>query len=90
MAQYRRESLSTSHRARIALLEEQLSQATNEKIQKMRQSQIATAEADYARRIQELEIDQYFAPQNELNQLRKEGLIVRTKRQACFLPATPY
>ena len=56
MAQYRRESLSTSHRARIALLEEQLSQATNEKIQKMRQSQIANAEADYARRIQELEI----------------------------------
>ena len=53
---YRRESLSTSHRARIALLEEQLSQATNEKIQKMRRSQIAAAEADYARRIQELDI----------------------------------
>jgi hypothetical protein len=45
-----------SHRARIALLEEQLSQATNEKIQKMRRSQIAAAEADYARRIQELDI----------------------------------
>ena len=56
MAEYRRESLSTSHRARIALLEEQLNQATNEKIQKMRQSQIATAEADYARRIQDLDI----------------------------------
>jgi O-succinylbenzoate synthase len=55
-AEYRRESLSTSHRARIALLEEQLSQATNEKIQKMRRSQIAAAEADYARRIQELDI----------------------------------
>ena len=38
------------------LLEEQLSQATNEKIQKMRRSQIAAAEADYARRIQELDI----------------------------------
>lgn len=53
---YRRESLSTSHRARIALLEEQLKQATNEKIQKMRQSQIDTANADYARHIQELAI----------------------------------
>ena len=56
LAEYRRESLSTSHRARIALLEEQLKQATNDKIQKMRQSQIAAAEADYARRIQELDI----------------------------------
>jgi len=56
LAEYRRESLTTSHRARIALLEEQLEQATNEKIQKMRRSQIAAAEADYARRIQELDI----------------------------------
>jgi len=56
LAEYRRESLSTSHRARIALLEEQLKQAGNEKIQKMRQSQIATAEADYTRRIQDLDI----------------------------------
>lgn len=55
-AEFRRESLSTSHRARIALLEEQLSQATDEKIQKMRRSQIADAETDYARRIQELDI----------------------------------
>jgi hypothetical protein len=50
LAAYRRESLTTSHRARIALLNEQLQQASNEKIQKMRQSQIAAAEADYARR----------------------------------------
>jgi len=56
LVEYRRESLSTSHRARIALLEEQLNQATNEKIQRMRQSQIAEAEIDYARRVQELEI----------------------------------
>jgi len=56
LAEYRRESLATSHRARIALLEEQLRQAGNEKIQKMRQSQIVTAEADYARRIQDIEI----------------------------------
>jgi ATP-dependent helicase HepA len=56
LAEYRRESLSTSHRARITLLEEQLSHANNEKIEKMRRSQIANAEADYARRIQELDI----------------------------------
>jgi len=56
LAEYRRESLSTSHRARMALLDEQLTQATNEKIQKMRQSQIGTAEADFARHIQELDI----------------------------------
>ncbi len=56
LAEYRRESLTTSHRARISLLEEQLSQASNEKIQKMRRSQIAAAEADYAHRIQELDI----------------------------------
>lgn len=56
LAQYRRESLGTSHRARISLLEEQLRQASNEKIQKMRQSQIAAAEADYIRRIQDLDI----------------------------------
>ncbi len=56
LAEFRRESLTTSHRARIALLEEQLKQASNEKIQKMRQSQISAAEADYARRIQDLDI----------------------------------
>jgi hypothetical protein len=56
LAEYRRESLATSHRARISLLEEQLKQADNEKIQRMRQSQIAAAEADYARHIQDLDI----------------------------------
>lgn len=56
LVEYRRESLKTSHNARIALLKEQLEQATNEKIQKMRRSQIAAAAADYGRRIQELDI----------------------------------
>ena len=56
LAEYRRESLATSHRARISLLEEQLKQASDEKIQKMRQSQIAAAEADYARHVQDLDI----------------------------------
>jgi hypothetical protein len=56
LAEYRRESLTASHRARIALLNEQFEQATNERIQKMRRSQIASAEADYSKRIQELDI----------------------------------
>ncbi len=56
LAEFRRESLATSHRARITLLEEQFQQAGNEKIQRMRQAQIEAAEADYARRIQEIEI----------------------------------
>ena len=55
LAAYRRESLTTSHRARIALLEEQRGQASDEKIRRMRQSQINSAEADYARHIQELD-----------------------------------
>ncbi len=55
LAAYRRESLSTSHRARIALLEEQLEQAGDERLQRMRRSQITAAEADYARRMEELE-----------------------------------
>ena len=55
LAAYRRESLSTSHKARIALLEEQLEQATDENIQRMRQSQIEAAEADFKRRTQELD-----------------------------------
>jgi len=56
LAQYRRESLTTSHRARISLLEEQLGQASDDKIRRMRRAQIAAAEADYARRIQGLDI----------------------------------
>lgn len=55
MIEYRRESLITSHRARIKLLEEQLNQTNNTNIHKMRRSQIAAAEADYSRRIQELD-----------------------------------
>ena len=55
LAAYQRESLSTSHRARLALLQEQLEQADNENIQRMRRSQIASAEADYERRTRELE-----------------------------------
>ena len=55
LVRFRRESLSTSHRARMALLNEQLRQTEDAKIRRMRQSQIAAAEADYARRTKDLD-----------------------------------
>ena len=54
LAEFRRESLSTSHQARIGLLHEQLDHAENENIKRMRLSQIGSAKADYARRVREL------------------------------------
>ena len=56
IARYRRESLATSHQALKSLLEEQLQQATDDRITRMRESQIITAEADYSRRLQDLDI----------------------------------
>ena len=55
LADYRKQSLSTSHQKRIALLEERIAQATDPNIQRMRRSQLAKAEADYRRRIQEFD-----------------------------------
>ena len=55
LGRFRRESLFTSHRARMALLNEQLGQTDDTKIRRMRESQIATAEADYARRTEDLD-----------------------------------
>ena len=55
MADYRRESLATSHRARIALLEDQIEKNPSEKIRKMRDSEKATAERDYQNRIKDLD-----------------------------------
>jgi len=53
-AKYMLESLAISHKARIALLQEQLRQATNDKIERMKQSQINAAEMDYKHRAEEL------------------------------------
>jgi len=55
LAEHRRESLTASHNARVAMFREQLVQATDEKIRRMRQSQLDSANADYERRVQELE-----------------------------------
>ena len=54
LAAYQSESLTTSHRARIELVREQLRQATSENIRRMKQSEINRAEEDYNRRIREL------------------------------------
>lgn len=55
LVRFRRESLKTSHAARIAVLNEQISKATNDKIRLMRKSQLESAENDFARRMAELE-----------------------------------
>jgi hypothetical protein len=55
MATYRLASLETSHRARLALLNEQLTKATDERIRRMRQSQLVSAETDYQRRREQIQ-----------------------------------
>ena len=55
LANYRKESLLTSHQKRVAILEEKIAQATDSRIQLMRQSELANAETDYRRRIQEFD-----------------------------------
>jgi hypothetical protein len=54
LANYRKESLTRNHQSRIAILEEQYHQVSDEKIKRMRKSQIETAQADYDRRILDL------------------------------------
>ncbi|MCC6544739.1 MAG: DEAD/DEAH box helicase family protein [Nitrospirae bacterium] len=54
LAQYRRESLQTSHKARMNILQEQLQDATNDNIRRMRQSQIKNAEIDFERRMKDI------------------------------------
>lgn len=55
LANYRKESLSTSHQKRVTLLKERIAQATDSRIQLMRRSELDKAEADYRRRIQEFD-----------------------------------
>ena len=55
LADYRKESLSTSHQKRVSLLEDRIAQATDPKIQLMRRSELTNAEADYQRRIREFD-----------------------------------
>ena len=47
LVQHRRQSLSTSHGARCKLLEDQLGSATNDKIRRMKEGELACANYDY-------------------------------------------
>ncbi len=55
LAQYRKESLQTSHLAQLSQLHTQVAQAEEENIRRMRQAQIANAEVDFKRRMDELD-----------------------------------
>jgi superfamily II DNA or RNA helicase len=55
LAQYRKESLQTSHQAHISQLRTQLMQTTEENIRRMRIAQISNVEADFNRRMNELD-----------------------------------
>ena len=55
LADYRKESLLTSHQKRVTILEDRIAQATNPNIERMRRSELAKADADYRRRIQEFD-----------------------------------
>ena len=55
VADFRRGSLETSHKARMAILEAQLFRADNDRIRIMKRAQKANAQADYDRRRKEIE-----------------------------------
>jgi len=56
LAQYRKESLQTSHQAQLSQLQAQLNQANEENIRRMRQTQITNAKADFMRRMYDIDI----------------------------------
>ncbi len=55
LVQHRSQSLDTSHRARCRLLEDQIENATNDRIRRMKEGELARARHDYDRRIADLE-----------------------------------
>lgn len=54
LAEHRIQSLTASHRARCKGIEDQIARATNDKIRLMKESELARANADFNRRIDEL------------------------------------
>ena len=54
-AEYRIESLKTSHKARMNQLADLLEKADNKKIKRMREAQIEAAKSDFQRRLKEIE-----------------------------------
>lgn len=74
IGQYRRESLRTSHQSRLVLLGEQLAQAQDARIRRMREAQIANAEADYSQRLAQIDASEQRA--DIISQLVALGTIV--------------
>ena len=54
LAQFKHTSLSASHKGRMAILDEQLASATEDRIRRMRHAQIAMARRDYEQHSEEL------------------------------------
>ena len=55
LVRHREQSLTVSHQARCTLLEDQIESATNEKIRRMKEGELARANYDNERRIKELQ-----------------------------------
>ena len=55
LAEHRIQSLTVSHRARCKALGDQVARATNDKIRLMKESELARANADFSRRMAELQ-----------------------------------
>lgn len=55
LAEHRIQSLTVSHRARVRVIEDQLARANNDKIRLMKQGELSRAEADFHRRIEDLQ-----------------------------------
>ena len=53
--EHRIQSLTVSHRARCKAIEDQITHATNDRIQLMKHSELARANADFNRRMEELQ-----------------------------------
>lgn len=54
IARFRRDSLEASHRARVAILEEQLNRVAEDRIRRMRAGQLARANADHREALERL------------------------------------
>ena len=56
LVEARRKNLMTSHKARVAILQDQIENSSHEKIARMRTAQIAKAEDEYVRRLQSFDM----------------------------------
>ncbi|TAZ70702.1 helicase (plasmid) [Rhizobium ruizarguesonis] len=61
IARFRRDSLEASHRARVAILEEQLARVAEDRIRRMRAGQLARANADHREALEQLSAAEHRA-----------------------------